>query len=430
MIPPLAALFRPALVAVAVVALVTSASAAEPLQPALGMVAAADAATARSPSVALSFSQWLARFRAKATAAGISAKTLDRAFRGVTPDERILQKNGAQAEHELPIWDYIDGMASEKRVTVGRQKLAEMQGVLDAVEAFYAVPREVVVAVWGIETSYGTNLGDKNIIRSLATLAWGGGRRAKFGEQQLIAALKILQKGDVPPEMLTGSWAGAMGHTQFIPTTFLQYAVDFDKDGRRDIWTDYFDALGSTANYLVKSGWRQGEPWGYPVVLPQGFDYGLAGLDKGKSRPVGDWAARGVVRIDGEPMRRMDLDAALILPAGARGPGFMVFRNFRAILRYNAATAYALAVGQLSDTLKGRRTAELPWPRQHKPLGRTERKEMQQLLTAAGYGLPESDGFVGARTRAALRLYQKAAGLPADGFPSREVLLRLRAGKS
>jgi membrane-bound lytic murein transglycosylase B len=377
-----------------------------------------------------SFEDWRERFRVKAVASGITGSVFDQAFAGVVPDERILQKFTAQPEHERPIWDYLDGLLSEKRMRVGRQKLTELSGVLDAVEAFYGVPREVIVAVWGIETSYGTNLGDKNIVRSLATLAWDGGRRARFGEQQLLAALKIIQRGDVPPAAMTGSWAGAMGHTQFIPTTFLQYAVDFDKDGRRDIWTDYFDALGSTANYLVKSGWKTGEPWGYPVSLPAGFDHDLAGLEKDKTQSVQAWLAKGVVRIDGEPIRRTDLKAALLLPMGANGPALLVFQNFRSILRYNASTAYALAVGQLSDVLKGRPPMALAWQRDQRPLGRTERQELQKLLAAAGFGLPENDGLIGKRTRDAIRRYQRAAGLPADGYPSLDVLKRLRTDPS
>jgi membrane-bound lytic murein transglycosylase B len=388
---------------------------------------AAEVAAALPGEATMPFEAWREGFRRRALSNKVTAATFDRAFATVEPDLRILQKFGAQPEHERPLWEYIDGMLSVKRVSVGQAKLNALKSVLDAVEGFYGVPREVLIAVWGIETSYGTNLGDKNIIRSLATLAWGGGRRARFGEQQLLAALRIVQDGDVPPEAMTGSWAGAMGHTQFIPTTYLQYAVDFDKDGRRDIWSDYFDALGSTANYLVRSGWKAGEPWGVPVTVPGSFDFTLAGVEKSKARPLEFWERLGVRRSDGQPFRRRDLAASLILPVGAKGPALLVFANFRAILRYNSSTAYALAVGQLSDILRGQPPAELPWPRAQRPLAREERQELQRLLGAGGYGVSETDGLIGSKTREALRTFQRAKGLPADGFPSPEVLERLRS---
>ena len=390
---------------------------------ACGLLIATCTPSAASPE----FAGWVQALWPKAAKAGISAQTYAAAFDGVTPEFEILEKLDNQPEHEAALWDYLDGMVSEKRLRIGGEKLAELKPVLDAVEAFYGVPRQVIVAVWGIETTFGTDLGERNIIRSLATLGWRGGRRAKFGEQQLIAALKILEHGDVAPAGLKGSWAGAMGHTQFIPTTYNQYAVDFDHDGRRDIWTNLYDALGSAAHYLARSGWREGEPWGYEVILPAGFDYGLSGLSVRK--PLAYWHDLGVTRRDGRPFGDLAMDGTVLLPVGAHGPAFMVFRNFRAILRYNSATAYALAVGQLADSLAGLSGPKVAWPRDQRPLRRAEREELQRLLAQNGYKIGTADGVIGRETRAALRHFQSARGLPADGFPSLQALEFLRTGR-
>lgn len=368
------------------------------------------------------FENWVSGFWPRARAEGVSQRTFAAAFAGVTPDPEVLESAAYQPEFVKPIRDYIDRATSEKRITKGRAKLAELRALLDAIEAIYGVDRHIVIAIWGMETSYGEYLGEKSVIRSLATLGYTGSRR-RFGQQQLIAALRILERGDTTPERMTGSWAGAMGHTQFIPTTYNGYAVDFDADGRRDIWDTVADALGSTANYLRASGWQPGLAWGHEVALPAGFDFAHA---KDAWRPVSSWQRAGVRRVDGGALGSAGGKAQLLLPAGARGPAFLVTRNFKAILRYNNAIAYALAVGHLSDRLRGGGPLHAAWPVDERPLGAQERRELQSLLAARGYAVGAVDGVIGARTEAAIRAYQRSAGLPADGHAGSGLLDRLR----
>lgn len=361
----------------------------------------------------------------KAESAGISVETFNAAFAGVVPDERILAKRSAQPELERPVWEYLEQIVNEKRYTMGVAALQQESGLLDAIEATYGVPRDVLVAVWGIESLYGTNTGPFSVIRSLATLGWSKGHRARFAEQQLIAALKILQHGDVSPDKLTGSWAGAMGHTQFIPTTYLAYAVDFDKDGRRDIWSSNVDALASAAHYLKANGWHAGEPWGYEVKLPRGFDYTQAGLATKKT--VAAWRDLNVSRVDGGKLASSTLKGSILLPAGARGPALLVLGNFRALLHYNNAESYGLAVGWLAARLSDKTFLVTPWPKDLRPLQKAERQEMQRLLISRGYAISHADGTVRAETRAAVRAYQHSKGLPEDGFPTEDLLEELRA---
>jgi membrane-bound lytic murein transglycosylase B len=370
------------------------------------------------------FAVYVNTLRPKAAALGVSRKTFDRAFDGVTPDESILPLLENQPEHDTAVWDYLDRVVSEVRVARGREMLAANSGLFDAIETLTGVERAIIAAIWGIETTFGSNTGERNVIRSLATLGWRGGRRARYGETQLLAALQILQRGDITAEAMTGSWAGAMGHTQFIPTTFNAYAVDFDRDGRRDIWSSLADALASTANYLSHSGWNPAEPWGYEVQLPGRFDYALVGLEN--SLTIAEWSRLGVARIDRARFERPGMKASLLLPAGARGPAFLVTRNFRAILRYNNAVSYALAVVKLADQLKGLPPIIAPWPRAERALTAAERAELQSLLAARGYPVGQADGIIGARTKAAVRGFQAASGLPADGFPTVGLLERLR----
>jgi membrane-bound lytic murein transglycosylase B len=315
-------------------------------------------------------------------------------------------------------------LVSDTRLANGREKLAQNSALLADVELTYGVDRHIVLAIWGIESAYGTSMGTRGVIRSLATLATGDARREKFWRGELIAALSILERGDTTIDALVGSWAGAMGHTQFIPSTFLQHAVDFNKDGRRDIWATLGDALGSTANYLKASGWTAGRPWGFEVRLPAPFDYALA--DPGKSKSFAEWRALGAVPI--KPAFNDDALGALqlILPAGATGPAFLVTTNFRAILRYNNAVPYALSVGHLGDRLAGAEALSKPWPAGDKVLSRTEREELQRLLTVRGHDAGQPDGILGSQSRAAIRVYQAAAGLPADGHPNGALLERLR----
>lgn len=366
---------------------------------------------------------WIDNFRPRARAAGISDATLDRAFRGVRYNADVIDKDRNQSEFVKPIWEYLDRAVSDKRVENGRAALRQHRRLLDRIEATYGVEREVVVAVWGLESSYGDNRGDIPVVEALATLAYDG-RRGRFFEAQLIDALKIIQSGDVKPHDFTGSWAGAMGHTQFIPSSFLAFAVDFDRDGRRDIWSeDPADALASTAAYLARSGWVTGRPWGVEVALPQGFDYSQTG-DK-VQRATADWQALGVRLADGGALPDHGA-GSLLLPAGARGAAFLIFRNFHAIERYNAADAYVIAIGHLSDRLRGGPPIRADWPRDDRALTFAERQELQERLTRKGHDTGGADGKIGPRTLAALRSFQRANGMVPDGYPSLEVLRRLR----
>ena len=374
------------------------------------------------------FDQWVRDFWPAAKAAGISRAVYDAAFRDLTPDPEVLEKASNQAEFVTPLWDYVSRRVSDKRIKGGRDALVGNRTLLDAIESRYGVDRHTLVAIWGMESFYGEVLSDpkivKSVVRSLATLAYGDRRRAKFGRQQLIAALKILQHGDISVDGMTGSWAGAMGHTQFIPTTYEAYAVDFDGDGRRDLWNSPADALGSAANYLKKAGWVSGTTWGYEVLLPQDFDYALVG--DGHSRTIGAWKKLGLVRARGDDFPRPGDKAELIVPAGANGPAFLLIRNHFVIKRYNNATAYSLAVGLLADRLRGGGDLVRPWPANERLLTADESIELQQLLARAGVYDGKIDGKLGPASRAAIRAWQSGRGLPADGFAGLQLLQTLR----
>ncbi|ESR24248.1 lytic murein transglycosylase [Lutibaculum baratangense] len=383
-----------------------------------------------SAMAAQSFEAWRDGFQAQARQAGVSAETFRRAFEGVTPDPAVLEAANRQAEFVKPIWEYLESAVSNSRIETGRQMLQRYDREMAEIERRYGVSRYVFTAIWGMESSYGAVLDNhkvvRPVIRSLATLAHGDPKRAEFARTQLIAALKILQNGDVHPSRMMGSWAGAMGHTQFIPTTYEAYAVDFTGDGRRDIWDSVPDALASTANYLKNSGWADGETWGYEVNLPRGFDFGLA--DEQTKRSVTEWEYLGVRRTHARDFPRPNDQAVLMLPAGANGPAFLMLRNFNAIKRYNNATSYALGVGHLADRLAGGGTFAQSWPTQDQPLTRTQKEEMQRLLSSRGFDPGGVDGQVGPMTRSAIRSFQGRSGLPADGYPSYSLLERLRTG--
>lgn len=369
------------------------------------------------------FQSWINGFRSRARAQGIQPRTLDRAFRGIRYDQDVIRRDRNQSEFTKTIWEYLDSAASDTRIKNGRTALREHRRTLERIEAHYGVPKEVVTAVWGLESAYGSYKGDNDIIQSLATLAYDG-RRGKFFESQLIAALKILQAGDVAPRKMTGSWAGAMGHTQFIPTSYLAYAVDFTGDGKRDIWSDDpTDALASTAAYLKRFGWVEGQPWGVEVQLPRGFNFALASR-KIKKSPA-EWGRLGVKAMDGRTVPNYG-SASILLPAGGQGAAFMIFKNFSVIERYNAADAYVIGVGHLSDRLKGAGPIKANWPRGDRALTFKERKEMQRRLTQAGFSTQGVDGKIGPNTIAAVRAYQASQGLTQDGYPSLTLLKRLR----
>lgn len=371
------------------------------------------------------FERWVAGVWPEARKQGVSRKTFDRAFRGVTPDPDVLKKAEHQPEFAKPVWKYLESAVSKKRVSTGQQMLRKYGKLLNAIEARYGVDKHIVLAIWGMETNYGSFLGKKSLIRSLATLGYEGSRQ-KYGRSQLLSALQILERGDISASKMTGSWAGAMGHTQFIPTTYAAHAVDYDGDGRRNIWESIPDALGSTANYLKYSKWRPGETWGYEVDLPKGFNYELSG--RKISKTLAQWRALGVQRVKGKDFPRPDDIASIIVPTGSKGPAFAVLNNFRSILRYNNATSYALAVGHLADRIQGFNTNGFvkPWPVAYLPLARAQRYELQRLLARKGFLKGEVDGILGSGTRAAVRAYQKASGLEVDGYPSIVVLQHLQ----
>jgi membrane-bound lytic murein transglycosylase B len=369
------------------------------------------------------FSAWIDGFRGRARAQGISDRTLQAAFRGIQYDAEIIRRDRNQSEFTKTLWEYLDSAVSDTRVSNGKDALRQNRRLLERIEARYGVPAEVVVAVWGLESAYGTFRGNENIVQSLATLAFDG-RRGRFFEEQLVAALKILQAGDTSARQMTGSWAGAMGHTQFIPTSYLAYAVDFDGDGRRDIWADDpTDALASTAAYLARFGWVKGQPWGVEVALPKGFDYGQTG--DGVKKSAAAWAAMGVRAADGSVVPNHG-NASILVPAGARGAAFMIFKNFNVIERYNAADAYVIAVGHLSDRIAGGPEIRSGWPRGDRALKFAERQELQQRLTRAGFDTRGVDGRIGPNTIAAVRAYQRSFGMIPDGYASLDILKRLR----
>lgn len=373
------------------------------------------------------FPGFLDDFAAFARGEGISEATLNRAFAGLSPDPKVIEADQRQPEFTRPIWDYLDGAASKRRIERGSDRLGLYAGLLGVLEERFGVPGPVLVSIWGLESDFGDNFGGYNIIRSLATLGYNG-RRVRFGRQQLLAALSILDSGDISVDRMVGSWAGAMGHTQFIPTTYIDYAQDFDGDGRRDIWSSVPDALASTAYYLAQSGWRRGGIWGMEVSLPADFDLNL--VDRSVRRSPAFWTQAGVRTLDGGPLPASggDEDVSLILPGGYRGPCFALYPNFRTILRYNNATAYALAVGHLSDRLMGQGPIRGSWPRDEQPINRSDRERLQRLLTVRGYDTGGIDGIIGPRTRSALRAYQRDIGVPADGFATVNLLNRLAAG--
>lgn len=357
---------------------------------------------------------------------GIPKQLYDEAFRGLTPDPKVVELNNRQPEVLMPASQYVAVHVTDTRIAKGRGKLALYRPALETIERQYGVDRHVLLAIWGMETGYGQRLGKRNVIRSLSTLGYKG-RRAKFGRNQLLAALKILEAGDVEQQAMTGSWAGAMGHTQFIPTSYLAYAVDFTRDGRRDIWETPLDALASTANYLKKAGWQRGRPWGYEVRLPAGFDANLAG--RAGARTIGQWTNLGVARVGGLKFSRPRERAYLYLPAGLDGPAFLVLKNFDVVMRYNASEKYALAVNYLGDRIRGAPRFRRSWPDGIQQISQDEIKEIQRLLAARGYAVGEVDGLLGARTRAAVRDVQQKSGFTPDGFPRPRLLEILRKAR-
>lgn len=367
------------------------------------------------------FARWIQDFAATAREAGVTEETLHAAFDDVRFLQRVVDLDRRQPEVTQAVWDYFDRAVSAKRVARGREKLIQFNAEAEAAAAQHGVPAAVLVAIWGMESSYGANYGDIQVIDALATLGFDG-RREAWARVQLLAALKILQSGDIDRARMVGSWAGAMGQTQFLPTNFRAYAIDADGDGRRDIWGSMADVMGSTANFLARIGWQRGQPWCAEVRLPRGFDHGRA--DVGVRQPSAAWATEGVHPVVGTVLPDL-ADAFVLLPAGARGPAFLVGPNFRAILRYNNATSYALAVCLLAQAVAGGTGVQAPWPRELPALSRSQLLALQTALNERGFPSGQPDGVMGPATREGIRRYQRSLGLSADGYPSVDLLERL-----
>ena len=385
--------------------------------------------TAVAPTAAelTQFQSCMAGFRGPALAAGVSASAFDQHAMSVVPDMGVLPLLDRQPEFSTPLWDYLASLVDARRIREGRERLSANAPLLQQVQARTGVDPATVVAVWGVESDYGQNFGKRPLLQSLGTLACFG-RRQPFFRSEFYEALKIVQRGDVRGEDMKGSWAGAFGHTQFMPSTYNRIAVDFDGDGRKDLVGSIPDALGSTANYLVRSGWRTGQPWGYEVRLPAGFNTAQAGRTSRK--PLSQWQAMGVSRIDGG---RIDLPpttpAAVLVPTGINGPAFLVFKNYDAIYSYNAAESYALAISLLSNALRGEPGLVASWPTDDPGLGRDERVELQKLLAARGHDIGNIDGVLGTASREAINKEQARVGMTVDGRAGQKLLKALREGR-
>ena len=394
-------------------------------------VLAAFLVVAGSPCLAQSqaeFASCLARLQPAAQRSGVRPDSYSRYTDGVQADFGILDKLDYQPEFRLPIWDYLAALVDDERIADGKAGLVRHADVLQRIQAAYGVDPATVVAVWGVESNYGRITGKYPLVQALGTLSCFGRRQGYF-QGEFYAALRILQRGDIASDRLNGSWAGAFGHTQFMPATYERLAVDFDGDGRRDLVDNSDDALASTANFLRKGGWQSGLPWGFEVRLPAGFDPALAG--RKNKRPASDWAARGIVAVDGRTLANSGLAdgerTAILLPAGVRGPAFIVTPNFDVIYGYNAAESYGLAISHLSDRLRGGPPFATPWPTYDPGLSRAERRELQTLLAARGHDIGEIDGMLGDKSRVAVRLEQSRLGQPVNGRGGQKLLQALRA---
>jgi len=359
-----------------------------------------------------------------ALSAGISLQQLHRATSALQLDPHVLELVKDQPEHVRTVGEYVGILVSDKRIAAGRRMLETQRGLLGAITQTYGIPEHILLAIWGIESNFGERMGHFSVLRSLATLIAKEDRRQSFWCEQFVAALKISDRLNIPPERITGSWAGAMGHTQFIPTTYLDFAVDFDGDGKADIWLSVADGLASAANYLQKSGWRRGQIWGLEIALPDDFDFNR--FADGEPRPQSAWRMLNINPLDAVwPANHDDAAYELRLPSGAFGPAFLVTANFNTILTYNASISYALAVAHLADRISGKGMISTPWPNEN-PLHLEERLELQQCLVSLGYDTGGIDGMLGRASRTAIRHYQLAHSMIADGYPSQTLLEHIR----
>lgn len=388
----------------------------------IGMSGLPCASRAASEESAPPFDTWLSELQAEAVSRGFDAAIVSSALAGVSPIERVIELDRRQPEFTLTFRKYLDGAISEKRVKRGRELLVEHKVLLDQISAKFGVQPRFLIAFWGLETNFGDYFGAFPVTGALVTLAHDR-RRAKFFREQLLAVLDIMNRGDMPVDV-KGSWAGAMGNFQFIPTTYRDFAIDFDGDGKRDLWNNMKDGFGSAANYLSRSGWDRDGTWGREIRLPDGFDFALAGLDR--NRTLAEWQALGVRRADGRDLPEADIEGAIVIPSGHKGPAFIVYTNFHTILRWNRSIFYAIAIGHLADRIIGQGGLLTPPPASDVPMSRADVKEMQTRLTAAGFDTGGSDGVIGRMTRDAIRSFQKSVGVPPDAYPSMDILKRLR----
>ncbi|MDU0339946.1 lytic murein transglycosylase [Bosea rubneri] len=378
-----------------------------------------------APAAFANFDRCVAGLRSDAAAKGVSGATFDRAMAGVTPDMKIIEAMNNQPEFKTPIWDYLGTLVDDEKVAEGRAMLRQHASTLAAAESRFGVDRHTIVAVWGVESDFGKAKGRWPLVQALATGACLAPRRNAFFKGELISTLQIIQRGDVRADRLTGSWAGAFGHTQFIPSTYLRLGVDGDGDGRRDLVDSIPDALHSTANFMDKAGWVTGATWGYEVRVPRSYS-GATG--RNPKRPVSHWAGQGIVKFDGSALNGTG-NAGLLMPAGRNGPAFLVFKNYDAAFSYNGADSYALAISLLSDRLRGRPGVQGQWPTDDLPLSREQRRELQRLLIARGYNVGEPDGAVGSLTRAAIKDVEGKIGMEPTGRPGEKVLRALKGGR-
>ncbi len=369
------------------------------------------------------FPAWLADFRQEALARGITQATLDATLARVEPIPKVLELDQRQPEVVDTFWNYLDARLNARQLKQGRDKLWVHRRLLQPIQRRYGVPAPLLVALWGMETRYGAHTGGFPVPAALATLAHDG-RRAAFFREELLNALRMVQDRHVAVADMKGSWAGAMGQMQFMPSTFLDNALDADGDGRQDVWRSLPDALAAGANYLSRLGWRKDELWGREVRLPEGFDFGEAVL--AQKKPVSEWAALGVALADGRSLPRSDLPGAIVLPQGHAGPAFLVYRNFEVIMAWNRSVHYALGVALMADQLQGLAPPRLGRDADNRRLSREQVVQMQRLLAGRGFETGDPDGVPGSRTREAIRAFQKSAGLPVDGYASATLLEQLQ----